>query len=164
MSKVRKVASLFFGSIAAGSSYALYQSNQTFNPYIDNYDETKDDEFQKAKKEYLSKTKPGSFDEVMVTHMHRMPTGQLCKLEWINNNSGLPLVWNDSDTKQVLKAIVRADGKILSEIKPMISRCTYYDEKSVRKAKVVDGYLVGLENNGYYFSGKGTYPVYQYDK
>lgn len=143
----------------SGVSYCGYLANQSFNPYIDNYKVDSDMELQKFKKELLLNIQNDSYDEIVFEHLRRAPTGQLCKLKWINNTGGNVQLWKDSDTKKIMMAVIRADGKIISDIRV---RSDNFPETQI-KARVIEGYLVGLSTDGYYYSGKGKYPVYEYN-
>jgi hypothetical protein len=138
-----------------------------FNPN-DNYDESKDENLIKIRKETLSKCANGDdctyfYDkDTKSVRLKRCPIGKKYYFNFLhrenNQNSGLVLTWQDKNDGLLYRGLVRPDGKVLHVNK---------GSKSWRdglKAEIIDGYLVGYVDYSYYFFGKGEDPRYKFEE
>lgn len=160
MSPEMKQALRILGYFGCSVGISLFASRK-YEP-MEGYDEKFDAELIGLKNQ-LKTQNPDRFDLLYINRLRRCNIDTMYRWDLLNQifryNRGYVTHWYDGEKKMRCEALVRSDGKILSSIEE--KHCEYL-ENTVLKAKVVDGYLVGIAEN-VLFSGKGNYPFYNFE-
>lgn len=155
--------------IYCGIYWLTTEAVKQFDP-AESYDTDNDSELESKRRELMSQFSSTStdwserHDWKCSDRLVRRNPGKVYKHQWFGNfmksigcrgDGGYITHWRESDGKHY-EALVRADGKILSEIEEV----KRYSETKLF-AKVEGGYLVGVADC-FWFAGKGKYPIYKF--
>jgi hypothetical protein len=130
-----------------GSCALVHYACQTYNP-IEGYYPSGDKDLQEIKQELISRaTIPYEQDRIREQLTFDYPNERFKHkwVDWLYNPvvEKRKVAWFDDEQGKAFWTEVRPDGKVLSEIR----ECDWgviHTEGSVRTARVVDGYLVGV--------------------
>jgi hypothetical protein len=114
--------------------------------FLDRYDASEDVKLIQLKNKLIAENS-NPFDTVFINNLRRSNIHTMYRWDYLNRyfryNQGYITTWYDADTKKRCRALVRSDGKILTDIcerKP-------YRDGTMLTARVVDGYVVGIADN-----------------
>jgi hypothetical protein len=152
------------GCYGLGTWFGHYLG-RTHNP-MDSYDPLKDEDLQCTKADLLDRCTNVYERKRIEDHFRVQKTGDIYLTRWMHKvfgrTSGYPTFWYDSEKHKHARALVRADGKILSDID--YGTDSFWPLDTVLSARVVDGYLEGVDECCVYFPGKGRYKPYQFEE
>jgi hypothetical protein len=153
----------FAGVVYFMTRQVVRELMKRYNP-MDNYDESKDEELIATRNTLVSST-TDRFGMFQAKNLCRCPTHEAFvwkkfhdKIDLLNGTKGKIIFWQDNDKKKAYASLVRPDGKILSDY----HKDGIYIEGKLG-AKIIDGYLVGVDKYGFWFAGKGKYPIYKFE-
>lgn len=166
MNPAKKQAFQILSTCVIAGITGYYFASEKYDP-MSLYDPQCDSELRSMKQTLIA-ANTNQLDDFNINNLRRCQTGPKFKYEYVLKlfpwtvgcDECYLAHWYDSDLKRRCHTVVRSDGKILSR---EISRGRYDpDNNTVLRAKMVDGYLVGVANE-VFFEGKNKYPIYKYE-
>lgn len=153
----------FLGQMVVAGSIGWFAPSlilSEYNPY-ELYDESKDTALIECKNK-LKGIPHNSLDDENINRLWRPSSGRMFVLDVLNRyfkyNKGMVVTWNDPEKQVYCIALVRGDGKVLSDIR---EHKPSYDNETILHATVQNGYLIGVAESQFY-NGKENYPIYKY--